>query len=127
MRRVGALFILSLAIVACGDEAGFDRTLKAMEGSSEAQLTTAMRRPPDSSVESQPGVKVLQWRRDATVRYSGSGGSGMVVGGAFYYLPGSPARTEREQCLVEWTVVRGVASKFRWEGQCRSMLTIPAS
>lgn len=126
MRKLGALLLLSLVIAACGNEAGFDRTLKVMEGSSEAQLISAMRRPPDSSVDSQPGVKILQWRRDATVSYSASSGSSMVVGGTFYYLPGAPARTEREQCLVEWTIVRGIATKYRSEGQCLNILRAPA-
>ena len=123
MGKLGAYLILFLAVAGCSQSTGgtgFDRTLKAMEGTSEAQLITTMRRPPDSSVESEPGVKVLQWRRDQTVKYSGTAGSAMVVGGQFYYLPGAAAREEREQCFVEWTVVKGVATTYRWEGQCRS-------
>ena len=117
--------LLLLAVVACGDYR-FDRTLKALEGASEGQLITGMgARPPDHVVTLQSDAKVLQWRRNENVYNSGTPGQVMVVSNVSYYLPGARPTVDNELCIVNWTVVNGIATQYHWQGECRSLQERP--
>ena len=118
--RLPIALVCLLAVGACSDQR-FDRTLKALEGASEAQLITGMGRPPDNVVPLQSGAKILQWRRLENVYTSGTPGQIMVVGNTSYYLPGARPSVDHEFCLINWTVTNGIATQYHWQGDCRSL------
>ena len=123
MRSVTALVCLMVA-AACAD-ARLDRTFKALEGASEAQLITGMGRPPDNVVPLQSGAKILQWRRSENVYSPGTPGQIMVSGGVSYYLPGARPSVDHEFCLINWTVTNGIATQYHWQGECKSLQRKP--
>lgn len=123
LHSFAALVCLLLA-GACAD-ARLDRTLKALEGATEAQLVTGMGRPPDNVLTMQSGDKVLQWRRSENVYSSGTPGQFMVVSGVSYYLPGVPPSVDHEFCLINWTVTNGIATQYHRQGECRSLQNRP--
>jgi len=122
--RLPLALVCLLAAGACSDYR-FDRTLKALEGASEAQLVVGMGRPPDNVVTLQSGAKVLQWRRNENVYRSGTPGQIMVVSNVSYYLPGTNPSVENEFCLINWTVTNGIATQYHWQGECQSLQNRP--
>ena len=74
-----------------------------------------MGRTPDASSEPAPGTKLLQWRWQRTYAIPDP-----MLG---YNTPaarsGHPHTTEgmvRDECVAEWTVEQGIATRYRWEG-----------
>ena len=123
MRLAAAVVCLLLAGACSGQR--LDRTFKALEGASEAQLITGMGRPPDNVVPLLSGAKILQWRRSEDVEKSGTPGQVMVVGNTAYYLPGATPRVEHEFCLINWTITNGIAAQYHWQGDCQSLQNKP--
>jgi hypothetical protein len=124
LMRLRAALICLLVAGACSDQR-LDRTFKALEGASEAQLIVGMGRPPDNVVPLQSGAKILQWRRSENVYQSGTPGQVMVVANTAYYLPGARPKVEHEFCLINWTVTDGIATQYHWQGDCRSLQNRP--
>lgn len=122
--RLAVVLVCLLLAGACSDQR-LDRTFKALEGASEAQLITGMGRPPDNVVPLQSGAKILQWRRSENVEKSGTAGQVMAVGGTSYYLPGARPSVDHEFCLINWTVTNGIATQYHWQGECRSLQNKP--
>lgn len=115
-----AAAMLAVLTMGCAQNSGFDSNLKAMVGASERQLVTFMQRPPDRVIAQDPGVRVLQWGRDEVLRVPA--GQGQIItgyGGAPLYVA-APAHNKRETCFIEWTIVKGIATQYRRDGDdCR--------
>ena len=87
-----------------------------MVGANEPALLAAMGRAPDAGTEVAPGTKVLQWRwqrsyaiPDRMLGYS-------YAGGAIKPIPHTPEGMVRDECLAEWTVEQGIATRYRLQG-----------
>lgn len=125
MRRYLLLAVLSVA--ACAGPDTMDARMKPMVGADEPALVAAMGRAPDSSSEPAAGVKRLQWRwqkshaiSDRTLAYS-------YAGGTIKPIPNTPDGMVRDECLTEWTVEQGVATRYRVSGNaCPLVAAAPA-
>jgi hypothetical protein len=119
--RVVFAALLVAMIAGCAQNRGFDSNLKAMVGASEEQLIAFMQRRPDRAYDRAPGVRVLEWSRDEMLDVPAGQGQ-MISGyrGAMIYVPGTPAHARHETCFIEWTIVKGIATQYRREGDdCR--------
>jgi hypothetical protein len=116
MRPVALLTLLALAACASPDPA-----TKAMIGADESTLVAAMGRPPDLSVETAPGTRHLQWRKQAAFAISNSTVGYSYSGATIRPIPNSTASMVREQCATEWTVENGIATDYRRLGDCLSL------
>ena len=114
--RIAALS-LAVALAACASPPqSANEKLKPMVGSSEAALVAGMGRAPDATVQqAEPGVRVLQWRRDknyavpnALLLYQYSGGTTRPIANSPFGVV--------DGCTAEWTVKDGVATGYRWSG-----------
>lgn len=105
-------------------EAAFDSQLRAMAGAPEAGLLNSMGRIPDSSYQLEDGSKILQWKWDTSYidpgmppLYQRFGGWGWGWGGGLWIpMGGFPPTLVRQGCIVEWTMVSGLAQGYRWQG-----------
>jgi len=114
MRRY-ALLAAFLAS-ACASADALDARMKPMVGADEPALLLAMGRAPDASTEPAPGVKLLQWRwqrayaiPDRMLGYS-------YAGGSIKPIPHTAEGMVRDECLAEWTVEQGIATRYRFQG-----------
>ena len=114
MRRYALLAALLLG--ACAGTDALDARMKPMVGANEPALLLAMGRTPDASSEPIPGVKLLQWRwqrayaiPDRMLGYS-------YAGGAIKPIPHTAEGMVRDECLAEWTVEQGIATRYRFQG-----------
>ena len=131
LRRFLALTVLLLS--GCSSradrEALFDSQLREMSGTPEAGLLKSMGRIPDNSYQLEDGSKILQWRWDTSYIDPGvqplSWGAGAARwrGGWWAPMGGIPPTLVRESCIVEWTLVRGAAQGYRWQGRGCQKLT----
>jgi hypothetical protein len=120
-RIAGLLGLIAVLAAGCAQNSGFDSNLKAMVGASEEQLINFMQRRPDRAYDRAPGVRVLEWGRDEMVQVpAGSGQTYVGARGSMIYVPGTPAHARHETCFIEWTIVKGIATQYRREGDdCR--------
>lgn len=107
--------IAVVLVGACSNADALDARFKPMVGSSEGQLLAAMGREPDASIEAT-GARVLQWRwqrdyaiPDRMLAYSYAGGSTKPI-------PHTRTGLVSDECLTEWIVENGIATRYRWEG-----------
>ena len=122
MRRLFA-FTLILLLTACTaattqyreeKNPGYNANLAKLAGLNEPQLIAAMGRSPDKDYPLDPGTRILQWRNgvppDATPpQYVSMGGTWTPA-----YDP--KAAKSRPGCIIEWTVVGGVALTYSTRG-----------
>ena len=128
MRRIRAsLILLSLLLVACGQtNEQFDMRLREMAGANEHELLGIMGRIPDNTYQLDDETKVLQWRWDTSYISPGVPPMYHRVGRrSWISFSGFPPTLVREDCIVEWTVAKGVTQRYRWQGNgCRSVTLI---
>ena len=122
----------ALSLAGCASpaerDALFDNRLRMMAGASETGLLGGMGRIPDNAYHLEDGTTILQWRWDTSFidpgtppMYWGGWGRG---GGWGMPMGGFPPTLVREGCIVEWTMVRGLAQGYRWQGTgCRKIAT----
>jgi hypothetical protein len=101
---------------ACTSADALDARMKPMVGANEPALLLAMGRTPDASSEPAPGVKLLQWRwqrayaiPDRMLGYS-------YAGGSIKPIPHTAEGMVRDECLAEWTLEQGIATRYRFQG-----------
>jgi hypothetical protein len=126
MRPLLASFVL-LPLIACSSAqtgADFDLRLREMAGTDERSLLGSMGRIPDNSYQLDDDTKVLQWRWDTSYVSPGTPPMYQRVGyGMWVPFGGFPPTLVREGCIVEWTVTKGTAQSYRWQGSgCRSTI-----
>jgi len=130
MRRIRAnliLILLPLLLAACGQAyAEFDMRLREMAGANERDLLGNMGRIPDNTYQLDDETKVLQWRWDTSYISPGMPPMYHRVGRrSWMSVGGFPPTLVREDCIVEWTVAKGVSQHYRWQGiGCRSVTLI---
>jgi hypothetical protein len=109
-------WLAGLFVVACSSGETLEARLKPMVGAAEPALLAAMGRPPDARSAPAPDVTLLQWRwqrayaiPDRMLGYS-------YAGGTIRPIPHTPEGIVRDECLAEWTVERGIATRYRFQG-----------
>lgn len=102
----------------------FDRRLQGMAGSDERGLLSAMGRIPDNNYGLDDDTKILQWRWDTSYIAGGWPPLYRRVGGFWMPLGGFPPTLVRQGCIVEWTVVKGSARSYPWQGDGCSAVTL---
>jgi hypothetical protein len=129
MSRTFACAVVLAVLSGCGQtNEQFDMRLREMAGTDERGLLGNMGRIPDNSYQLDDNTKILQWRWDTSYvspgvapMYQRVGRLWMPMGGGF------PPTLVRENCIVEWTVNRGLTQSYRWQGSgCRSVTLIPS-
>ena len=123
MRRLLALLIV-LPMLGCAtvERPDIDERLRPMGGSSDRDLLGAMGRIPDNSYQLDDDTKVLQWRWDTSYISPGTPAMYQRMGRMWMPMGGFPPTLVREGCIVEWTVTKGSAQSYRWQGNgCRSI------
>lgn len=122
MRRVLAILAF-LSLVACqANYDAFDLRLSEMAGGSEASLLGGMGRIPDNTYQLDDNTKILQWRWDTSYISPGTPPMYRRIGWGWTPIGGFPPTLVRESCIVEWTVAKGSAQAYRWQGTgCRSV------
>ena len=126
MPRLFLALLALLPIAGCSTqaerEAIFDSHLREMAGATEAGLLNSMGRIPDNTYQLEDGTRILQWRWDTSYidpgmapLYMRWGGWGWGRGG-WVPMGGFPPTLVRQNCIVEWTLVGGVARSYRWQG-----------
>ena len=113
--RQYALLAVFLAGACAGTDA-LDARMKPMVGANEPALLLAMGRTPDTSSEHAPGTKLLQWRWQRTYAIPDRMLGYSYAGGAIKPIPNTPEGMVRDECLAEWTVEQGVATRYRFQG-----------
>ena len=114
MRRL-ALLAACLA-GACAGTGPLDARMKPMVGASEPTLLAAMGRAPDGSTEPSPGVRLLQWRWQKEYAISDRMLGYSYAGGTIRPIPHTATGMVRDACLAEWTIEKGVATRYRLAG-----------
>jgi len=100
--------------------------LREMAGTDERGLLGSMGRIPDNSYQLDDATKILQWRWDTSYVSPGVAPMYQRVGRLWMPMGGFPPTVVREECIVEWTVNRGLTQSYRWQGSgCRSVTLIP--
>lgn len=94
---------------ACAGADALDARMKPMVGANEPALLAAMGRTPDASSEPTPGVKLLQWRWQRAYAVPDR-----MLG--FKPIPHTDEGMVRDECLAEWTVEQGIATRYRFQG-----------
>jgi hypothetical protein len=119
--------VVSVALVAsCGPtNEQFDLRLREMARTDERGLLGSMGRLPDNSYQLDDNTKILQWRWDTSYVSPGMPAMYQRVGRIWMPMGGMPPTLVREDCIVEWTVSRGLTQSYRWQGNgCRSVTLI---
>ncbi len=114
MRRYALLAIFLVG--ACAGTDALDAKMKPMVGANESALLLAMGRTPDASAEPTPGVKLLQWRWQRTYAIPDRMLGYSYAGGTIKPIPHTPEGMVRDECLAEWTVEQGIATRYRFQG-----------
>jgi hypothetical protein len=111
-------YALIAALVAggCASADALNARMKPMVGANEPALIAAMGRTPDTSTETAPGVKRLQWRWQRTYAIPDRMLGYTYAGGAVKPIPHTPEGMVRDECVAEWTVEQGVATHFLSRG-----------
>ncbi|MBV8193266.1 MAG: hypothetical protein JOY64_35640 [Alphaproteobacteria bacterium] len=127
MSRAFACAIVLAALAGCGQtNEQFDMRLREMAGTDERGLLGSMGRIPDNSYQLDDATKILQWRWDTSYVSPGVAPMYQRVGRLWMPMGGFPPTVVREECIVEWTVNRGLTQSYRWQGSgCRSVTLIP--
>lgn len=126
MRRFLNLLILLpvLPVLGCASfdpSEGFDTRLRGLGGKPEREVIDGMGRIPDNSYQLDADTKILQWRWDTSYVSPGMPPMYRRVGGNTWLpMGGFPPSLVREGCIVEWTVTKGNAQSYRFQGNgCR--------
>ena len=90
--------------------------MKPLIGASESELVAAMGRAPDASLQPEPGVSILQWRRDKSYAVPDKLLFYQYSGSAIRPIAHSSTGVVHETCVAEWVVQQGVARAYRWQG-----------
>jgi len=106
----------ALLVAACAGSDALDARMKPMVGTNEPALLLAMGRAPDAGSEPAPAVTLLQWRWQRTYAIPDRMLGYSYAGGAIKPIPHTPEGTVRDECLAEWTVERGIATRYRLSG-----------
>ena len=114
MRRY--VLLAGLLVAACANADALDARMKPMVGANEPALVAAMGRAPDASAESTLGVKILQWRWQRTYAIPDRMLGYSYAGGSIKPIPHTPEGMVRDECLAEWTVEQGIATRYRYQG-----------
>ena len=101
---------------ACAGADALDARMKPMVGANEPALLAAMGRTPDASSEPTPGVKLLQWRWQRTYAIPDRMLGYSYAGGSIKPIPHTDKGMVRDECLAEWTVEQGIATRYRFQG-----------
>ena len=115
--------IMTLLLGACASSGSLDARMKPMVGANEPALVAAMGRAPDTSVETTPGVRLLQWRWQRAYAIPDQMLGYTYAGGSIKPIPHTGEGMVRDACLAEWTIENGVATRYRWEGNDCSAAT----
>ena len=95
-----------------------------MVGAHEPALIAAMGRAPDAGSEPAPGTKLLQWRWEKTYAIPDRLLGYSYAGGAITPIPHTPEGMVRDECVAEWTVEQGVATRYSLKGNnCSAAMT----
>lgn len=119
MRRCVPLVLLVAG--SCGGSDPLDARLKPLVGSSQAALVAAMGRPPDGLAEGATDVVNLQWYWRRTRAIAPSLLAYSYAGGTIRPIPLSASGIVHDECLLDWTVQRGIATAYRWRGAARGL------
>jgi hypothetical protein len=114
MRRFA--WLAALLVGACAGSDALDARMKPMVGADEPALLLAMGRAPDASSEPAPGTKLLQWRWQRTYAIPDRMLGYSYAGGAIKPIPHTAEGMVRDECLAEWTVEQGIATRYRFQG-----------
>jgi hypothetical protein len=114
MRRYALL--AALLVGACAGTDALDARMKPMVGANEPALLLAMSRTPDASSEPAPGTKLLQWRWQRTYAIPDRMLGYSYAGGSIKPIPHTPEGMVRDECLAEWIVEQGIATRYRFQG-----------
>lgn len=105
-----------LLVGACTGTDALDARMKPMVGASESSLVAAMGRAPDSSSEATQGTKVLQWRWQKAYAIPDRMLFYTYAGGMIRPIPHTAEGIVRDQCMAEWTVENGTATRYSRTG-----------
>ena len=108
--------LAALLVGACASSDALDARMKPLVGANEPALLAAMGRAPDAGTEPAPGVKLLQWRWERSYAIPDRMLGYTYAGGAIRPIAHTPEGMVRNECLAEWTVEQGIATRYRWEG-----------
>jgi hypothetical protein len=114
MRRAALLAVFLVG--ACAGTEALDAKMKPMVGANEPALLLAMGRMPDVSSEPVPGTKLLQWRWQRTYAIPDRMLGYSYAGGTIKPIPHTAEGMVRDECLAEWTVEHGIATRYRFQG-----------
>jgi hypothetical protein len=101
---------------ACTSAEALDARMKPMVGANEPALLLAMGRTPDASSEPTPGVKLLQWRWQSAYAIPDRMLGYSYAGGSIKPIPHTAEGMVRDECLAEWIVEQGTATRYRFQG-----------
>lgn len=122
MRRLSALALI-LLLTACTSatkrdveekDSGFNANLAKLAGRSEPQLIAAMGRAPDSVYQADPQTRILKWRNGVPAAATPPQYTSM--GGTWVPAEDPKAARTRPGCVIDWTVVGGVALTYQSRG-----------
>jgi hypothetical protein len=114
MRRFALL--ATFLVGACAGSDALDARMKPMVGANEPALLLAMGRTPGASSEPAPGTKLLQWRWQRTYAIPDRMLGYSYAGGAIKPIPHTTEGMVRDECVAEWTVEQGIATRYRFQG-----------
>ena len=112
----GHVLLAGVLAAACTNSETLDARLKPMVGAPEPTLLAAMGRPPDARREAAPDLTLLQWRWQRSYAIPDRMLGYTYAGGAIRPIPHTPEGIVRDECLAEWTVERGIATHYRFQG-----------
>ena len=122
MRQYALLAVFLVG--ACAGCDPLDARMKPMVGASERALLAAMGRAPDAGSEPAPGTKLLQWRWEKTYAIPDRLLGYSYAGGSVTPIPHTPEGMVRDECVAEWTVEQGIATRYSLKGNnCSAAIT----
>jgi len=122
MRQYALLAVFLVG--ACAGCDPLDARMKPMVGASERALLAAMGRAPDAGSQPAPGTKLLQWRWEKTYAIPDRLLGYSYAGGSVTPIPHTPEGMVRDECVAEWTVEQGIATRYSLKGNnCSAAIT----
>lgn len=110
-----------LALAGCAGQESLDARLDArmapLVGRDEAALVAALQRPPDTRTDLAAGGRELRWRWRQSYALPPSLLAYRYAGGSYQpALPYTGTGLVADDCALDWTLERGVATTYRWQG-----------
>ena len=102
---------------ACANADALDARMKPMVGATEPALIAAMGRTPDTSTESAPGVKQLQWRWQRTYAIPDRMLGYTYAGGAIQPIPTSARSSFQPARPMSWRCSTASAPCPNWRAR----------